>query len=284
MRSSLGIVSKGKIQAIRELDKEEYAAYKSASKYLMDFSSGRQLFRYVQWNYENYLNMLKSHFEEYVRNPSLNWHRIEAISLSTGMGILNYLLAIRIFLEHTEISLKKRYGAGSQRVTRFKAACSNEYDRHFSYRFFYKLRNYVQHCGMPPIEFSLQSKEVDPNTKQVSHSLEVRLNRDELLSFDGWGSQVKGEIQGLPSKFEISEYVSEMMKCLERIDRVLVEDDIPELMKSTEYIRQMIAPTKNIGGTPCILKVTDTSGNRKELKVEIEWIPLHLVEAVEKLF
>lgn len=284
MNPELAVVSKKKIEALRELSDTEYEEYEEARKRLIRFSRGQQLFTIVRLNYDDYENLLKQYIEEYTKNPQMFQLRMERMALNINRHIMNYLSAVRTFLDHSGTNLKRRYGSSSQRVKRFKDACSNAYDKHFSYRFVSELRNYVQHCEMPLGELMLSSVEVDPHTKEVHHSLAVKFNRDELLSNFEWKSQLTKEIQKLPHKFEITPYLAEMMKCLEGINLTLIEDDLPELIQSAEYIQKLISNTKSMPGIPCILRINDLKrtqeGEVKQLTTDIEWIPLHIVEFV----
>jgi len=134
---------------------------------------------------------------------------------------------------------------------------------------------------MPLGELTLHSVEVDPHTKEVHHSLAVKFKRDELLSNFRWKSQLAKEIRELPPRFEITPHLAEMMKCLERINLTLFEDDLPELIQSAEYIQKLISDTKDMPGVPCILRFKDLArtqeGKVKRLTIDIEWIPLRIV-------
>jgi len=284
MKYELGVVSKGNITAIQELSNMEYEEYKKAAKRLSDFSSDQQLYAIGNLNYDSYQNQLKQYFEDYTKNPrAINWIVMERMALNINRHLLNYLSTIRTFLDHTETNLKKRYGVNSKRYKRFRDACSRAYDNNFSYRFIYRLRNYAQHCGMPLGTLTFHSEEKPPYSEQVYHYLEVKFDRDELVrEYDLWGSRLVKEIQQLPPKFEITPHITEMMKCLEKINLVLIEDDFPELLQSAEYIERLITQTKNKLGFPCILKV-EKYRKGHELKLEITHIPLHLVEMVTNI-
>jgi len=283
MNPKLGIASKEKIEAVRELKSSEYQEYQKALAHLMRFSSDQQLFAIVRLNYDDYLNLVKQYLGGYAKNPSMYQGRMERMALDINRSILNFLSAVRTFLDHSETNLKKRYGKDSQKVKRFKKACSKAFDDNFSYRFLYKLRNYVQHCGMPLGTLDLHSKAVGPQPTDVHHSLSVRFNREKLLSEFDWGNRLAEEIQKLPLEFEISPHLTEMMKCIEMIMLTLVEDYSSELIQSAIYIRQLVKPIKDMPGVPCILKIKDLTGERKELNIQIRWIPLHLVEMVMRI-
>lgn len=284
MKPLLGLVSKDKIEEVRQLRDTEYEEYQKARDCLIRFSSDQHLFMIVRLNYDDCENLLKRYFEEYIKDPRMFWSRVEGMVLNINRHIMNSLSAVRTFLDQSETNLKRLYGPNSQRVKRFKEACSSAYDNHFSYRFVSELRNYVQHCGMPLGELTLHSVEVDPHTKEVHHSLAIKFNRDEMLSNFRWKSQLRKEIQKLPLRFEITPHLAEMMRCLERINLTLFEDDLPELIQSAEYIQKLISNTKDMLGVPCILRIKDVArtqeGKVKQLKMDIEWIPLHIVEFV----
>jgi len=79
--------------------------------------------------------------------PSMQFHNVVHTSLNRRLS--NLLSSIRLFLDHSEFAFKRKYGKKSEEVEAFKKYASEKYDSSFSYRFVYKLRNYVQHCGIP---------------------------------------------------------------------------------------------------------------------------------------
>lgn len=105
-----------------------------------------------------------------------------------------------------------------------------------------------------------------------------------MLEYDSWGSRIRKEISELPSEFEIVPHVVEMMKCLAKINLVIIQEDLPELIRSAEFIEQLIDPAKGKEGIPCILKLLEikreTDKTIKEMQVEITNIPFHIVQFV----
>jgi hypothetical protein len=197
--------------------------------------------------------------------------------LNINRRLLNYLSSIRSLLDHTETRLKEKYGKESLRVKHFLDACSKEYDNNFSYKFFYALRNFTQHFGMPVGNLCLTSMEDPPYSGKVSHHLEVTFERDELLKYNGWKKMLREEIQNLPQEFDISSHVYNMMKCLEKINKVLIEDELPNIIKSAEYIDQLIASIKEKKVYPIILQLSQ--GNKPSEKTLTYFnIPFHLVQ------
>jgi hypothetical protein len=280
----LGIQGKG-ITAIRDLSYEEYKAYKNASDCLLDFSRDQQMYTIVLLNYDDFLNVIKKYSQEYAENPrTVNWILIERMVLDINRHLLNLLSSIRTFLDHTQTKLIKKYGAQSDRFKHFREACSKFYDASFSYRFLTKLRNYSQHCGMPLGSLTLHSEENPPYSGQVYHSLELKFSRDELLKYDSWGTRIALEISQLASEFGIVPHVIEMMNCIKGINLVLIEEELPELFKSAEFVEGLTSPALGKEGIPCILKFLEINraenAKIKDMKIEITNIPFHIIQIV----
>lgn len=279
MNPTLGIIYENKIKPIRELNIAEYEIYEKAITCLTNFSSDLQLLTIVHLNYYDYENTLVRIFEEFNKSPNMSWDSIDAMNININKSILNFLSAVRTYLDHSEKNIKKRTGGDSQRTMLFKLACKKAYDNNFSYRFLSKLRNYVQHFGMPVGNLSLQKSLDEPYSKEIHHTLAVKFSRDELLQFDSWGIQLKKEIQNLPPEFEIKPHITEMLRCIERINYTLIEDDLPELIQSAEYVKQLLTEIKNMPGFPCLLRNINLTD--KQISTELEWIPYHLVKKVD---
>ncbi|MGG0387828.1 hypothetical protein ABEZ76_07575 [Priestia megaterium] len=278
MELKLGVVEGQKFDIVKELKVEEYTVYNKIKKRLMQFQQDQQLYTMINWNYHDIYRKISYYLSEYSQNSSVDWIKMDRILLDINRLLLNFLSACRTFLDHNQTRLNKEFGSESEQMKRFKAACSKEYDNYFSYRFLYKLRNYAQHCGMPVGNVSIGGKAVRiPD--EVENFLSVQFDRNSLLkNYDSWGKPVKGELLELPDFFEVNGYIDEVMGCFERINFILIEERIPDLLEGTQYIIDLIKPLKEKSGTPCIFNMTDMKSKGGDLK--IEWFPLHLVDMV----
>ncbi|VVB94711.1 Uncharacterised protein [uncultured archaeon] len=280
MNKYLVIQKENKFIPIRELNHAEYEEYERAITCLTDFSGELQLFTIAYMNYKDYENILNQYFEEFTNIPSMSFSRIERMNLNINRYIMNFLSSIRSYLDLSETNLKKKNEKDSQRVRLFECACSNAYDNHFSYRFLSKMRNYAQHFGMPVGEISLQ-KSLIPGSNDVHHSFKVEFVRDELLRYDKWGLPLKSEIQRLPPTFEITPHITIMMECIEAINFILIKDDLPEMIKSAEYVKHLITEIKDSSGIPYIYTYEKLNG--KEVRIHLEHIPFHLVGIIDDI-
>jgi len=116
--------------------------------------------------------------------------------------------------------------------------------------------------------------------------LQANFSRDELLKYDSWGT-IAEEISHLPSEFDIIPHIVQMMKCLEKINLVLISEALPELSSSAEFIEQLVSAAQGREGLPCILQFLDIKRNSneeiKEMKVQIIHIPFHVIEVVKNI-
>jgi hypothetical protein len=276
----LGVRGKG-ITGIRTLGDREYEEYTNAVSCLNQFSSDQQLYVITLLNYDDFFEALKNYDESYAKDPRIiNYLMLEKMALNVNRLIINYLSSSRTFLDHTEFKLKRVYGEQSQRYIIFKAATALEYDTNFSYRFFYKLRNYTQHCGMPLGGIKFNSKEEPEFSGNIINTLSIYFAKDRLLEFNKWGTPVEDEINKLPNEFDILPHFKDFRKSLDKLNLVLIESNIADLVQSAQRIQQLLNEAKTQQGTPIIFSWID-EGRVK--KMHIQNIPFHLVEYANQL-
>jgi hypothetical protein len=192
---------------------------------------------------------------------------------------LNFLVSVRTYLDHTETKIKKEFGKESVQWKRVKAACSAEYDGFFAYRFLYRLRNYVQHCGAPPSIIHSSANLADRESKEVKRAGALYLTRDRLLEdYDGWGEQVAADLRSLPEDFDIMPYVVTMMECLTRIAIVVVKDELPELARKTQFLVGLLKEVDMSLGEPAIVELDIAQLRDQKTQMHFEWIPYHRVD------
>jgi hypothetical protein len=180
-------------------------------------------------------------------------HRMlgEALMSST----LNWLTSARLFLDHTETDLKRRFGKTSQEAQRFKAATSSAFYKRVGYRFIYKFRNYVQHCGPPLSRIEVRQPDEQARTRGKQW-VELLLDRDELLSnYDEWGP-VKRDLQAMPPAFPLLPLVSDAMEGFREIYAELLDIKLTEALSHCELLERTVARIEETGtpGQPTVFK------------------------------
>jgi len=119
--------------------------------------------------------------------------------------LLNYLSSFITFYSHLYTKYKRLKQKGYDFFKDYERITSACYDGSFPYRFFYKFRNYAQHCGLPPIEMLIHEQLTQDGNVDIYVS--ISLLRDSLLrSYEEWGEKVKADLQNQPEHIELIPY------------------------------------------------------------------------------
>lgn len=209
--------SGNKIVALNVLDQETLKTIDKAEEDLYNFDQDFRLLQCVLDNHESFESELKNSL---LNGASSDQNLIGFVDFSKIIRIidkwlLNILSSFKAMIEHLETRIKRNYGNSSKEYKLLKSLLSYEYDNEFSYAFSYKLRNYIQHCGMPKVVFNISQNMENPNEIQLS--LELDLHRDELLnSYDSW-TTVKERLMQQEEKLCLLNILEELMSSLIRI-------------------------------------------------------------------
>lgn len=156
---------------------------------------------------------------------------IEAIMSS----IVNWLTAVRLFLDHEETWVKRRFGAASPEANRYLQATHEAYDNRRGYRFAYRFRNFVQHCGMPIGSVTVEL--VDADTPDERSRALFLLNRNHLLStFDAWGRHVQADLEAGAEMFEFFPLTLDAMEGVRDVYRVLLDIRLDDALAAAPTI------------------------------------------------
>jgi hypothetical protein len=170
-------------------------------------------------------------------------------------SMVNWLTSMRLFLDHTETDLKRRYGKMSREVQQFKKATKSAFDTRVGYRFSYKFRNYVQHCGLPLSHIDI-SRPNRPTRTRAKQSVALLLDRDELLSsYDEWGI-VKRDLEAMPPRFALGPLLSEAMEGLRDVYQELLDLRLSEALSRCTVLERALARIEDKGasGHPAIFR------------------------------
>jgi hypothetical protein len=138
-----------RIKQIRALNSEELSEFNAALVEMVEFSSHLALFRILEKNFVELMAAYRVFRDDFMRSREMNPTKNDAILDEINRLLINYLSSFRTVIDHYETRYTRLDRAGSNHLASFKTATSNAFDSSFSYQFIYKLRNYVQHCGLP---------------------------------------------------------------------------------------------------------------------------------------
>ncbi len=186
-----------KSQFIRQIPNEQMDEFTDACGVLSGFYNCYSLFQICDKNYHdilNYHDQLETCFHANRADP---YEFIEDVVFEINRLLLNYLSSFRTLVDHLEARYKHLKRENPEYLNAFKTICSSCYGGSFYYRFFYKLRNYVQHCCLPIGHIEIEETQKGTN-------ISIIFDRDALLNnYSEWGSTVKNDLSSRPESIDI---------------------------------------------------------------------------------
>lgn len=215
------------IKEVRGLKKDEVDSLQIYKDKLFQFTNDYMLIEYVIYNYNAYLDLLEETIGSVAAEKSMiGSYPFKDFPFFLNTRLLNYIMSVKTLLDHMETNINRKYGVDSIKFKQFKSLAATEYDSYFSYRFMYKLRNFVQHCGMPPLSFEADKK-ISEDENELNVSLKVYFERDRLLrGFSKWGAQVARELNEKDERFIIFPIIEEHFNSICRIYVSFTESDL----------------------------------------------------------
>ena len=260
--------------ATRRLSHDEYERLSAANE-LFRRILGQTTWSVVQYNYSGFVLLEQQLRENVAAHSTAAPIHADTIQVPIVASIVNFLTAMRMFLDQSELKLKRLDKAdGGGRFRTWKTACSSEYDDYFAYRFLYKFRNYVLHVGLPlstwNISVSLeQSEELvrlslsgESPLDHVGDSPELTVQillgespSDLIKNYDDW-STVKTELESLTTEIDLSEQIHVAMECLTRVARAFQEQFTEELSIGVDDFKAIVGNLRDYPSRPLLAKIT----------------------------
>ena len=261
------------VKTTRRLSDDEFERLSAANAAFRRIL-GQTTWSVLQYNYSCFVQ-LERQLIEYVAaySPAAQMH-LDAIQVPIVASVVNFLTAMRMFLDQSATELKRLDKADSgNRHSAWKSACASEYDDYFAYRFLSKFRNYVQHVGLPlsAVEISVSSKQSeelvrrtllgespldhkgDPN-EAVTQILLGESPSDLIKNYNRW-SNVKAELRSLTTEIDLSEQIRVVMECLSRIVQAFQEQFKGELSLGVSDFKQIVGNLEDCGNRPLLVKI-----------------------------
>lgn len=179
--------------------------------------------------------------------------------------IVNWLTAMRLFLDHTAGQLSQRFGKESAEYLEFTRATNSAFDGSNAYRFIFKFRNYVQHRGTP-----LSRLTITAGIEGSPGSVDFLLVRDDLIrDFGKWGAPVTKDLREGPSEFPLRPLIKETMAHLTALHRLVMQNDIKLAASTVGALEEAAARLPEAEGTPTLFRIRSASDG-EQIDTEVQ--------------
>jgi hypothetical protein len=267
---------------IRPITTADMDSINIALKHLGDFGNCCSLYEICEKNCQSILGYYGAIKDGLLFNRGREFEYVEETLQEMNRLLLNYLSSFRTFTDHLETRYKKLQRQGYSYLADYKKITAACYDGNFPYRFFNKLRNYIQHCGLP-LHFMNIKEDVDQNGSVIT-SISICLKRDDLISdYDGW-VKVKSDLRSQPEYMELLPYLTGLRSQIRLINLVISGFEIALATDSWHFIYGLVHEVmdKYPNGRPFIGRYVEPEKGKPELQT-IDF-PLHImVKFQEKL-
>lgn len=237
-----------KIEFFDHLSEKQFENFEKAISEIEEIHYIRRLLDFVALNDIEIINYLNDSLHNLIQK-SVSWNGVkrddgDKVFQNVNRLFLNYLSSIRTFLDHSETFLKRKYGENSNEFKEFKKIISYFFDNSFAYRFFYKLRNYSQHIGLPIDNFNFTT-EYDNEESLIKGKLSISFNGKKLLSnYNSWGI-VKNDLENMQEQFDVTPLLFEMTHNIRDVERNIELISKNELLKASKFITDLTKHLKD---------------------------------------
>lgn len=256
------------INAIKPICFDTFTSDRQA---VQDYHRSLRLIKSVQLNVQEFLQSIVNHSSDFLDSREMNEDKFDFITLNFTRLLLNILSMFRSLLDHSDFSISREFGKESVQLRRWKTIQSDQYDNFFEYRLFYKLRNYCQHIGAPPIHISFQDC-----VEQEGITFRLDIGRDILLEeLSVWNVQLINDLKAAPEKIPVLDTLNTWSICFRAISKELldIKREVAEsaAKRILNYRRENDLPSDV--GQLCAVFIQAFGAKPTRLDLRLHWLP-----------
>jgi len=268
------------IRLIRPISATEMDSIKKAIKQIGDFGSCCALYEICEKNYQSVLSYNTTIKNDFPSNRHRAYEYMEEAFQEMNRLLLNYLSAFKTFIDHLTTRYTRLQRQDGSFLSDFKAITAACYDGNFSYRFFSKLRDYVQHCGLPPGSIHIDEKPAPDGSVDINIS--ICFSRDALISaYEKWG-KVKADLEKQPEHMELLPYLNGFQSQIQLINLVVSGIEISLATEAWQSLNKLAheVMVKYPNGKPIIGRYVEFG--RGKQNVEAIEFPFHTMKKFQE--
>lgn len=248
----------------------EYKQIKSDKQIINNYFNNHNLFLCIGLNMQQFLEAIACCTADYHKTRQMNTEIMESIHLDLNRHLLNVLSMFRSFLDHTDTSFSREFGPSSFQKTEWTKFTNSLYDSSFEYRFVYKLRNYAQHVGLPPLNISFEN-----SMDQEGTTFRLDFSKNELVKEkDLWNAKILEDLKSKPDNIPVLDILNNWSNCIKDIPEKINELRLPQVKESAMRIFSYRAKHPSLPiGSLCIGTLPAEKEDLSKINFKLDWLP-----------
>lgn len=240
----LGVLNNSapEIRALIPIEKEEHDCVRELCFRVVAFLE-QQSFALVSRNHTTLTTALET--AQDLPNTG-NVETIRVAFFELRLMALDWLLATRLFLDHTRYELSDKLGRDSSGLKAWDEARRSEHSQHVGYRILNELRDYCTHRGMPPLDFHATGDVSGTGTFNAT------IDPRKLLDSFEWKKQVRTDLSAMRGPVQFGELAAEFMECLTRLAELAQRLLAPNVLADASGLLRIADRVSNLGGHPAV--------------------------------
>ncbi|MEU6731811.1 hypothetical protein ABZ929_01165 [Streptomyces physcomitrii] len=174
----------------------------------------------------------------------------EVVKRSLMAELTNWLAATRLYLENERDFILREFGKSSEEMSEYKNATSSAFDEHVGYRFLYNLRDYTQHCGIPPGRMHVSGTRPNRNVA-------ITLDRSRLLMARfNWSSHAKLLLEGWPEQILLMPLLEDAMAGYAAVEDRMLQIAIRRCIAVSPLLLETLRSGDLGDGNPALFRIS----------------------------
>jgi hypothetical protein len=231
---------------IKILTNMEASSYELANTVMFEFQYYKRRFKEIYLNLEEFETTLLKYSNqiEKMHQPKIENDLMNLIYIDVNRTFINFITSLKVFIEHIEKRLNRKYGDTSEQFKLFKQLTSNLYENYFAYRFLYYLRDYSIHDSYPINNFD-KDTELVHDTSQYKSKLHIQFNRDNLLENKRMRKKMGGELSRYNNLFPVKNVLDGIHEPLRKLFDGFVKIEKNYFVKQANIISNVFEENAN---------------------------------------
>lgn len=266
------------ITQIHAIEPMTIAEFREDKRLINEYHQSQQLIKSVELNTQEFIQAIVKYAVDFLETSEMEEGTSNEVSLNFSRLFLNILSMFRAFLDHSDVSVSKQFGKDSEQYKFWKKCQSEQFDTVFEYRFFYRLRNYCQHVGMPPMHTSFSE-----SSEQEGISFKLDFSKKILLEDEfSWGKRLLKDFELMQEKISVlnclENWRSSFLCVAKELRKIKRDAALKAAIRMASHRKRLNLP--EISGKLCAAKIPTREKKLLSLNMRLDWFPERLAREI----